>query len=152
MNVAFQVSALSIEQVPLTYPLIQAIWPGIALPAWEEYAAHLLAEDNDNGAICLWDNAGCVCGLAAYRPDRDLLVGPVLATHLFAVVDLANSLRTVRALLDAVDTRAYELGCTNLHLRLHSGQSMLASRLNTLGLAFEAGLLSQPVSSKPPQN
>jgi hypothetical protein len=82
---------------------------------------------------------GCFCGVFAYRVARDLLIGPILAVYLFTAVDVANSLRTIRALLVAAETRALELGCTAVRIRLCNGQAELASRLRTLGLASEIG-------------
>src|SRR5206468_2852501 len=92
------------------------------------------------GVLALRDSASCVCGVLAYRLARDLRAGPILAVELFTVADLANSLRTVRALLEAAEMQALEQGCAGIQLRLYNDQPALAARLRTLGLWSEAGL------------
>ena len=57
---------------------------------------------------------------------EELLTGPILAVHLFTAIDVANSLLTIRALLDAAEAQALELGCAAVRIRLHDGQAELA--------------------------
>lgn len=61
------------------------------------------------GILAIRDLSGYLCGVLAYRRDRDLRMGFILSVHLFTAVDVANSLLHVRALLDAVEVRATEM-------------------------------------------
>ena len=143
MSVFLQAAALSDDEVPQAFPLIQATWPGADLTAWRSFVRFF----NDRtaagqaGVLALRDPAGLICGVLAYRLDRDLRVGPLLAIQLFTAVDLVNSRRTVRALLDAAEARASELDCKAVQIRLYGDQTGLTSRLRDLGLSSEAGLL-----------
>jgi hypothetical protein len=55
-------------------------------------------------------------------------------------MDVANSLRPVRALLDAADAQGRELGCNVVQIHLGDNQARLASRLRRLGLNHHASL------------
>src|SRR6266849_2962027 len=136
MSVSFNVGILSGDQVPLAFPLIQAT----------------RRRRSGRGVLALRDQAGCICGVLAYRLDRDLRAGPMLAVHLFTAVDLLNSLRTVRALLEAADGQALELGCAGVQIRLRNDQSGLASHLRSLGVAPEASLLWKKIDSAQTRN
>jgi hypothetical protein len=147
MSASFRVAALSDDQVPQAFPLIQATWPGADLPAWQSFVRFFndRATAGSAGVLAVRDPAGSICGVLAYRLDRDLRVGFVLAVQLFTAVDLVNSPRTVHALLDAAEGRACELNCHRVQIRLYSDQSGLASRLRALGLSSEGGLFSKKI-------
>ncbi len=149
MSPPFHVAALSDEQVPQAFPLIQATWPGTDLTAWQEFVQFFSDRTSTGhaGVLALHDPAGYIGGLLAYRLDQDLRTGPMLAVHLFTALNLMNSPRTVRALLEAAEARAIEMGCKGIQIRLHSEQAWLASRLRTLGLKSEAGLFTKTIDS-----
>jgi hypothetical protein len=142
MILSFRVAALSDDQVPLAYPLIQATWPGAELGAWQSFVQFFNDRNMGEhaGVLAVRDPSAAICGILAYRLDRDLRAGRMLAVQLFTAVDLANSPRTVQALLDAAEVRAAELGCAGVQIRLYGDQSGLASRLRRLGLSYEGGL------------
>src|SRR4051794_22018210 len=125
MSVSFHVAALSADQVPQAFPLIRATWPSADLIAWQSFVAffndHKFA--GDAGVLAIRDPADAICGVLAYRLDRDLRFGRMLAVQLFTAIDLINSARTVRALLDAAEARAVELGCMGIQIRLYGDQS-----------------------------
>jgi hypothetical protein len=154
MSLSFRVAALSDDQVPQAFPLIQATWPGADLIAWRSFVEFF----NDRttagyaGVLAVRDPAGSICGILAYRLDRDLRVGRLLFVQLFTAVDLINSPRTVRALLDAAEERACELSCERIQIRLYSDQRGLASRLRALGLSSEGGLLWKSVDRSRPSS
>jgi hypothetical protein len=154
MSVSFQIAALSDDQVPLALPLIQATWPGADIASWRSFVASFdtRVEPKESGVLALRDPAGRICGVLAYRLERDLQAGPIFAVHLFTAVDLANSLKSVRALLDGAELRAFELGCGGMQIRLHNEQTNLTSRLLMLGLAPEAGVLRKAVDPVRTQN
>lgn len=154
MSVSFHTVALSDDQVPLAFPLIQATWPGVDLTAWRSFVQFFRGQRAaaKSEVLTLCDSAGCRCGVIAYRLDHDLRVGRILAVHLFATIDLANSPQPVRALLDAAEIRASELDCEGIQIRLGQEQSGLASRLRTLGLSPEAGLFWKNIDPAPTRN
>ena len=102
--------------------------------------------------LALRDSVSCICGVVAYRLARDLQAGRVLAVELFTAADLANSLGTVRALLEAAEMQALELGCAGVQIRLYNDQHALASRLRTLGLLSEAGVFWKTIDTVHTQN
>lgn len=149
MNATFRVAALSDDQVPQAFPLIQATWPGADLPAWQKFVQFFndRTSAGDAGVLALHDPAGYIGGLLAYRRDQDLLTGPVLAIHLFTALNLMNSPQAVRVLLEAAEARATGMGCKAIQIRLYSEQGWLAARLRTLGLSLEAGLFRKVIDS-----
>jgi hypothetical protein len=154
MNVSFHVTALSGDQVPRAFPLIQATWPDAQLSAWQSFVEFFndQAVTKASGVLALHDSSADICGILAYRRDWDLRAGQILAIHLFSAVDLVNSLRTVRALLDVADRRALELGCNAIQIRMHNDQLRLASRLRRLGLTCEFGLFWKKIDAIQAQN
>jgi hypothetical protein len=137
----FDAVILSGDLIPLTLPLVQATWPVVEMTSWRNYVEFFNnpAASQESGIVGLRDSAGCFCGLFAYRLDMELIFGRVLAVHFFTAVDVANSPSTIRALLDTTETRAQELNCAAVRIRLCNGQDELASRLCTLGLESETG-------------
>jgi hypothetical protein len=97
------------------------------------------ATSQESEVAGLRDSAGCFCGIFAYRLERDLLMGPILAVHGFTAVDVINSMHYIETLLDAAERRALKLGCAAVPIRLYNGQNELASRLRALGLSSEIG-------------
>jgi hypothetical protein len=142
LRAALHLAALSGDQAPLALPLIRATWPEVDLATWLSFVEFFYDEASTNwaGVLALRDPAGGICGVVAYQLERDLRVGPILAAQLFTAVDLVNSLRTVRALLDGAEERALELGCAGVQIRLHKEQGALGHRLRSLGLSSETDL------------
>jgi hypothetical protein len=139
-SVSFSIVELSSNLAHQTLPLVRATWPAVDLATWRAYVEHFStqAAPKVSGVHGLRDSGGCFCGIYVYELDRDLLLGPVLAVHLFTTVDIANSPRTVRALLDTAETQAIKLGCMGMRVRLRNSQVELASKLHCLGLTPEA--------------
>jgi hypothetical protein len=150
MSTSFHAVVLSDDLVPQALPLIRATWPSVNLTAWRNFVQAFAgpAAPQGSGVLGLCDQAGCLCGVLAYRLDQNLEGCPVLAVHLFTAADLANSKRTLRALLEAAERRALELGCTGLQIRLSTGQTGLASRLRALGLSSDAKLFWKQIDSR----
>jgi len=154
MSLSFNTIVLSEDLVPQTLPLVQATWPVVDVTGWRNFVQFFTDEatSRESGVDGLRDSAGCFCGVFAYRLDRDLLIGPILTVHLFTAVDVANSLRSIRALLGAVETRAVELGCAAIRIHLCHGQVGLASRLRTLGLGSEVGQFWKKIDAAQSRN
>lgn len=154
MSASFNVAVLSGGQAPLAFPLIQATWPSIELASWLSFVEFFNDPKATTGSavLALRDSVSCICGVLAYRLARDLRAGPVLAVELFTAADLANSLGTVRALLEAAEMQALELGCAGVQIRLYNDQPALASRLRTLGLLSETGMFWKMIDPVHTQN
>ncbi|MCL2452267.1 MAG: hypothetical protein FWD08_01220 [Alphaproteobacteria bacterium] len=137
-----------------TLPLVRASWPEVDLAQWQEYVQFFSAqpEAKQAGVVGLRDSSGCYCGVFACQIDRDLALSPVLAVQLFTTVDVANSPRTLKALLDIVEARASELGCLAVKIYLSDGQTKLASRLRALGIMEEFSQFYKKVGSQPARN
>jgi hypothetical protein len=151
MCTSFNAIALSSDLVPQTLPLIRATWPTVDLPTWRGYVQFFSgqAAPKISGVNGLCDGTGCYRGLYAYQLERDLLVGPVLAVHLFTAVDISNSPRTLEALLDIAEARAFDIGCVAMRIRLCDRQTELASRLRDLGLTADNGQFYKRVELRP---
>ena len=146
MKIPFRSAALSTDQASLALPLVQATWPDVDLPSWlcfVQFFCQDVAEKS--GILTISDLSGYLCGVLAYRRDRDLRLGFILSVHLFTAVDVANSLLPVRALLDAMEARATELGCAGVQIRMDPAQSQLAARLRILGLSSEVSMLRKRI-------
>lgn len=148
MHSRFEIVGLAGDRVARALPVVRATWPGVDLAAWETFVQHFgaPAPRSPSGVLALSDASGTLCGLLAYRRDRDLRHGAFLSVQLFTVVDLANSPLAARALLDAAEMRARELGCARVEIRLYEEQGELISRLHALGLTSESCLLRLPVT------
>jgi hypothetical protein len=154
MSRSYDAVILSTDLVPQAFPLIRATWPGVDLVAWGSFVRFFNEQQSagQSGVQALRDATGGLCGVFAYRLDWDLRLGRMLSVQLFTAVDVANSLPTVRALLDAVEVRALQLSCDGIEIRLCGGQAGLAGRLRRLGLDSEAGLLRREVDRTRPPN
>ncbi len=146
--ISYQSGTLPANLAPQALPLVQATWPEVDLPTWLDFVRFFNngAATPGSGMLITRDPSGYLCGILAYRRDHDLRIGLVLSVQLFTVVDVANSLHGVRALLDAAETRASELGCAGVQIRLDRDQSQLGLRLRALGLSGEAALLWKRIS------
>jgi hypothetical protein len=149
VSASFRVEPLAEEQIAQALPLVQVTWPLADLEAWSNFVAFFSGQ---GGVLALRDPADYLCGILVYRLDQDVELGRILEVPFFTTVDMANSLRVVRALLDAAENRAFELGCTGLYIRLQRDQAGLATRLRRLGLAQGAELMSMPIEPQQKSN
>jgi hypothetical protein len=141
--ISYQSGVMSDQLAPQALPLVQATWPEVDLLNWLSFVRFFNGETTgpESCILVMSDPSGHLCGILAYRLDHNLRDGLMLSIPLFTAVDVANSLQTVRALLDIAKARASELGCAGVQIRMDKEQSKLAARLRSLGLSSEAGLL-----------
>src|SRR5262245_1276858 len=134
---------LSGGQILRALPLVQLTWPGADYDAWERYVAFVQGRTNGKGSgvIALGDEDDYVSGLIVYESERDLEVGAILTIHLFTALDLANSGKPIRMMLDAAVKQAADLRCDSLQIRLHPEQAASAAHLRALGLVDRGGCL-----------
>ena len=151
MSASFDTAVLAGDEIFQAFPLVQATCPNVDLQSWKDFAKFFAQRENC-GVLALKDSVNCICGVVAYQLDWELMVGLVLAVHLFTTADLMNSSRTVQALLSAAETRAAHLGCNALQIRLSGNQAKLGSRLRALGLSSGAGLFWKSLPLRPEVN
>jgi hypothetical protein len=134
----FYVAVLSEDDAPLAFPLVQAAWAGADLLAWRSFVRTFQGEAGHpgTGLLAIRDQADTICGVLAYRVGLDGWNEQAFNAELFIAADIVNSPRPVRALLDAAEARAGDLGCRKLQIRLYGSQKVLASRLRGLGLSL----------------
>ena len=152
MSASFRVEPLSGDQVAQALPLVQVTWPQADMAAWRDFVEFFSAPDARGGILALRDPADYLCGILVYRLLQDVEAGRILEVPLFTTVDMANSLRIVRALLDAAENRASELGCAELQIRLQRDQSGLSGRLRRLGLTSNVEVMSMPIEAPQKSN
>ncbi len=148
---SFRTVALSDAEAAQTLPLAQVTWPGVDLEHWRKYIRSYAAgmPKNSSGILALRDAGDYFCAMFAYRVDLDVHRGSVLMVQLFTAVDLANSPAFTQRLLSAAETKARELGCASVAIRLYRGQSNLALQLRYLGLVDGGAIVSKPVEDPP---
>ena len=145
MSGCFDIVAVSGDRIMQAFPVVQAAWPSVDLAVWKNFVRFFRAENTagQSDVVALRNPAGYLCGVLAYRRDWDLQTGPILIAQLFLAIDLLNSSRTIGALIEAVEARAYQLGCAAIQVRLCKEQVQLATCLNKLGLVCEASIFSR---------
>ncbi len=144
---AFRTVALSESEAAQTLPLAQVTWPDVDLEHWRKYIRSYAggASQTSSGIVALRDASDYFCAMFAYRVDLDVRRGQVLMVQLFTAVDLANSPAFTQRLLCAAETKAREIGCSSMEIRLYRGQSNLALQLRYLGLADGGAIVSKAV-------
>lgn len=148
MSAPFHVSDLSGDLIAQALPLVRATWPEAELASWRTFVSSFAgAPPEEAGMLALLEADRYICGLLAYRCGHDLRAGAILDVGFFTVVDLVNSRRAVKALLDAAMTRAAALSCAGVQIRLQQEQADLDVRLRHLGVSSNATLLWKPIDS-----
>ena len=152
MTRSFASFALRKDDIGAVYPLVQTTAPEVDLATWQSFARRLVGEDmpSSSGAVGLRNAAGYVCGLFAFRADRDLRHGPVLAIDLFIALDIVSEAEATQALLHAAEAKARELNCRATHIRLDATQKSIADRIAGSGHCREAALFRKRLEPGPP--
>jgi len=150
---SFRTVARSEDEAAQTLPLAQVTWPGMDLEHWQTYIRSYAgrAPQAASGVLALRDASDYFCAMFAYRVDLDVRRGKVLTVQLFTAVDLTNSPAFTQRLLQAAESKARELNCASVEIRLYRGQSNLALQLRYLGLVDTAAIVSKPVEGPPPE-
>ena len=149
---SFRTVELSEDEAAQTLPLALVTWPGVDLEHWRTYIRSYAREPKAaSGILALRDTGDYFCAMFAYRVDLDVRRGKVLTVQLFTAVDLTNSPAFTQRLLQAAESKARELDCASVEIRLYRGQSNLALQLRYLGLVDTAAIVSKPVEGPPPE-
>jgi len=143
----FYVDALTPAQADWAYPLIRSIAPEVSPEDWEDYVQRRY---RSGGLLGLWDGRGGIVGVLSYRLGERMRHGLVLALDDFVTFELSRAAPGRRALLDAAEKLARDLGCTGLELRLASRgfadeHSAKAHGWTGLGLSLDSVILVKPL-------
>ena len=111
---------LSVDQIPLAYPLVQAALPQVTLDAWRGFAAKQLSGQDPpvTGILTVASPLGCLTGLCSYRVDESLLHGRTLTIDNFVAVDLLDRGAIAETLAMGVEGLAQVNHCTAIHINL----------------------------------
>jgi hypothetical protein len=139
----WRTAELARDEVLEVLPVVQLAWPGTNRQSWQRYVAFVRARSRGGsaGVLALRDPANYSSGAIVYETERDLAEGAIFTVHLFTAVDLARSRSPVAALHEAALTKARDLGCVSMQIRLYHGQMALGAALRGLGFSDRAGYL-----------
>jgi hypothetical protein len=92
MSRSFTSFALTSDDIGAVHPLVHTTLPKIEFVTWQSFARRLVGDDApaSSGVVGLRNAAGYICGLFAFRTDRDLRRGAVLGVDLFIALDLVS--------------------------------------------------------------
>jgi GNAT superfamily N-acetyltransferase len=146
---SFDTFELSLDQIPVAFPLVNAALPAVDFETWRNFALPLINSScpSSSGITALRNEAGYLCGLMVYRKERSLEHGATLAVNLFVALELANRGAAIRALLLAADTTARELGCNTTHIRIGAAHTTLAQHIQAGGYRPDAQVLCKSVET-----
>ena len=145
---SFSVQSLSRDQVATVFPLISAAYPATTPAVWTDFGRSLAERSPSySGALGLKNEAGYFCGVLIYRNDRDAWHEPELAVDLFVALDLINVGAAAKALLEAAETQAAELGCTRIHIQIDKHNEVLVRSIRNAGYSVIARLFDKEVSA-----
>ena len=107
------VLCLEEEDLASAYPLVRSA-VGVNADAWQEFAHTLL--DDGGGVLAVRADAGCLYGLATFRPLDTLRHNRALHVELFVAIDLGTRHSAREALLRRLRRIAEERACRSLML------------------------------------
>lgn len=127
------------------YPLIRSA-TRVSLKRWTEFGRELLLADG--GILAVTAPDGCVHGVAAYRPRRDLRHEQCLDVEVIVAFDLRGDDRVRKALCVELECIAADRGCHAVNFTMSGKNAEPESRaragLERLGLKLEtAGFVRQ---------
>jgi hypothetical protein len=146
--------ALTRDDIGAVYPLVHTTLPEIEFVTWQSFARRLVGDDAPafSGVVGQRNAAGYICGLFAFRADRDLRHGTVLAVDLFIALDLVSEGEATHALLLAAEAKARELSCRAVHIRVDAAQKSIADRIAATGHRREGALFCRCLEVALPPN
>jgi hypothetical protein len=146
MTRSFSVHALSTDEVPIVFPLVNGAYPALDLKQWND-AALAFAQAENSGLLGLRGEGGYFCGLLIYRCDRNPWHEPRMAVDLFVALDLIEGATAVGALLAAAEAKANALACLTVQIRVDDRHAALPELVRKAGYAPAAELLTKAMVS-----
>ena len=123
--------------------------PEVGLPQWKSFAASMTdGSARSRGVFGVAGGGGYLCGVLAYRTDRDLRDGRTLVIELFMALDIVNQAAAVQSLLDIAETTARERDCVAIHIRADGNHKFLTEKIRAAGYSSDARLFHKPVTGK----
>jgi hypothetical protein len=115
------VKQLTADRLQQAYPLLQSRDPGLSLEDWLSYAQSLMAppcagnHPAESGVLSVENEQGYIAALFTYRCHRDLKHGRLLMAENFVALDFLDPAACARALGEALEHLAGQLGCSAVH-------------------------------------
>ena len=139
--VQFSVSHLRTDMIPEAYALVRIAVPEVTFERWQEFADALIA--NGGGILGVFAGDATLHGLATYEIDNVLRHGRRLKVDTIVTFELTRLAPARKALCEALECRAAELGCTAMVLAMRShgyadDASVKAEGWTTLGFGLDS--------------
>jgi hypothetical protein len=130
------------------FALVQALHPTLSMASWRAFAVPLVDEQPSapRGLIGIRNEAAYLCGLFVYRVENDLQHERAVVVDVIAAFDTLDVKAVIRAMVEAMQSTAHQLGCRIVRIRVTHGQDSLALYLVSNGLASDGHLMSLPVA------
>jgi hypothetical protein len=150
----FIVERLSVDKIPLAFPLIREVAPTLDLRQWTRFARRAADPRRAAAGGIFTVRRGArafPCGLVCFSRDRGLADTSVLTAEYFVAMDLLHSSEVLKALADALEAEARRLGCSVLRSLLpetavHAAPDLLATGHRLEGSVYvkDLGLAGRP--------
>jgi len=139
---------LSTAGIEPAFALIQALHPSLTLDSWRTFAMPLVDQHPlaPRGLIGIQNEAAYLCGLFAYRVEANLEYERAFVVDVIAALDVLDAKAVIRAMIEAVQSRAQRIGCRIIRIRVTRSQGWLARHLENNGLESDGQLMSLPVA------
>lgn len=140
----FRVERLSLHRIPVAFPLIRQVAPGLDLRRWAQFARQLArgrAESRGGVLVVSRVTAPYPCGLVCFRRDEDLAHTAVLTAEYLVALDIVDPGGAVGALVDGLEDVARELGCGAVRSLMHGASTPAARELLAAGHASHGALM-----------
>lgn len=144
MRRTLDVANLSTVEIEPAFALIQALHRSQTLDNWRTFASPLVDQKPlaQCGLVGVRDEAGYLCGLFVYRVEADLAHGRAFTVDIIAALDIVGPQIVIRAMMEAAQAKAQQLGCGITRVRVTRDQTAIALCLRRNGLKVEGQLLS----------
>lgn len=118
------------------FPLMREAVPGLLLKTWLQFTRRVNTPRRaaQCGIIVVRRRARPLpCGLFVYHREDDLTHGPTLVAEHIVALDLLDPAPVMRALIEELDRRAQELGCSAIRAMVLGQESLIATGLREAG-------------------
>lgn len=132
------VRPVGVDRLAQVYPLIRSA-TRVSLERWIEFGRELLSKSG--GVLAVFAPDGCIHGVAAYRPSRNLRHQKTLDVEVIVAFDLRGDDRVRTALCRELEQIATQCGCSTVNFTVAAKSaersSHVRSDLERLGLKLD---------------
>jgi|SRR5579864_6609590 len=148
MRRSYSIAPLSNGEIGPAFAIVRAIYRGIDLDMWSEFARTLIRAPGpeERAIVGMRAEDGYLCGLFAYRVDADFEHHRTLVVDPIAVLDLIEPEPAMRSMINSIESTAERLGCRRVSIRVRAAHASLARYLPRLGFAPDAQILTKPTA------